>query len=253
MYKRQVASPVGEADAPKVSLTHFSLDDLRKNMKPSWGHDGISDEPLESNEYAVELLKRIGPPRDFTQLKEHLIELEEEVECCQRWSNFTQGVQHGVVTLITSRLRGIQELLSENAFDQDRIAKMFRRLTRFSSDFRPGFVHGLSREKIPEHDNWRVDEVYAWRRLEKLLKLPPQLPPISPTASEKLERLKELLKREDEIDDFSNELRRAVTECLNGGLSPESPHLTRLLTDQLSHLSGKRFKKLRSAVSSPTM
>jgi hypothetical protein len=124
-----------------------------------------------------------------------------------------------VVTLITSRLRFIQDFIGDSPFDQDRIAKMFRRLTRFSSDFRPGFIHGLSREKVPEFDSWKNDELQAWKRLEEILDIEPVLPKLSPEHSEKLELLKDLLSKEEEIPDFSNVLRSAVTDCLNSGFS----------------------------------
>lgn len=243
----------GIADAPQLSLTQFSLSDLRERMlKPKSWHDDNEEEDDEENhhELATSIVMRLGGPKDLngSQFKEHLIELEAEVECCQRWSIFTQDLQHAIVTLITSRLRDIQDRIGDSTFDQERIAKMFRRLTRFSSDFRPGFVHGLSRDKIPEFDSWRADEVHAWRRIETLLDLTPSLPKLTPEREQKLNELKLILQRRLELDDFSNLLRNAVTECLNAGLPHESPYLVRLLEEHLSHLSGKRFKKLRLAV-----
>ena len=246
----------GVADAPKVSLTQFSLDDLREQMlsPKGWSDDSDVNEDKEDEnvlELATELSYRLGRPRELStgQLKEHLIELEAEVECCQSWSVFDQEIQHAVVTLVTSRLRAIQDYIGESPFDQDRIAKMFRRLTRFSSDFRPGFIHGLSREKIPEHDSWRSDERHAWSRLEGLLNIKPTLPSLSSERAAQLSHLRDLLAREDELTDFSNVLRAAVTECLNSGFTQESPHLVKALSEHLSHLSGKRFKKLRLAAS----
>lgn len=250
----------GIAEAPTVSLTQFSIDDLRKQMlKPKgWGQEDSVDLEADEGEgdemhhqLAIEVVKRISSPTQLNalQLKEHLIELEAEVECCQRWSVFSQAVQHAVVTLVTSRLRKIQDQIGENTFDQDRIAKMFRRLTRFSSDFRPGFVHGLARDKVPEFESWRVDEEHAWQRLEELLDLKPQLPTLSPQRVEKLDQLKQLIEAESESPEFSNKLRAAVTDCINSGFPQDSPHLAKVLEPHLNHLSGKRFKKLRLAAS----
>ena len=252
------AEDFGVADAPKVNLTQFSLEELREQMlqPKSWGADEEEDKSEEADshtgkELALDLVKRLGSPRKVSssESKEYLIELEAEVECCQSWSALEQEVQHAVVTLVTSRLRDIQDYIGESPFDQDRIAKMFRRLTRFSSDFRPGFIHGLSREKVPEFESWKNDEVKAWERLQKLLEIEPNLPKLTPEREEKLERLKNLLTQEDDNPDFSNSLRAAVTECLNSGFSQESPHLIQVLESHLSHLSGKRFKKLRLAAS----
>lgn len=248
----------GINDAPTLSLTQFSLKELREQiLQPKgWVEGESKDEQkteINSREQAIELIKRLGVPRELSahQLKEQLIELEAEVDCCQSWSEFEQEVQHAVVTLVTSRLRAIQDQIGESPFDQDRIAKMFRRLTRFSSDFRPGFIHGLSREKVPEFDSWKNDEIHAWKRLEKQLGLEQSLPKLSPERAEKIEHLKDLLSREEEVSDFSNVLRAAVTDCLNSGFSQESPHLVMVLESHLSHLSGKRFKKLRLAASAP--
>lgn len=247
----------GVAEAPKISLAQFSLEELRQQMlKPKgWSQDEVdADEDAEEEEqanrqYAIEVVTRIGAPRNLNtqELKEHLIELESEVDCCQRWGNFTQSIQHAVVTLVTSRLRNIQDHIGSNPFDQERIAKMFRRLTRFSSDFRPGFVHGLARDKVPEFESWQVDEQNAWARLEDYLDLKPQLPKLSPERLQKLDALKELIKREAELPNFSNDLRAAVTDCINSGFPQDSPHLAAVLESHLSHLSGKRFKKLRLA------
>lgn len=243
----------GIADAPRLSLNQFSLTELRERMlKPKgWGSEEEADEAL-GEEFAIEIALRLGAPREWssTKLKEHLIELEAEVECCQRWSGFQQELQHAIVTLVTSRLRDIQDRIGESTFDQERIAKMFRRLTRFSSDFRPGFVHGLSRDKVPEHESWRADEMNAWRRLEEILDLQPNLPKLTPERADKLQALELVLNTQLGSVEFSNALRAAVTECLNVGLPQESPHLVRLLEEHLSHLSGKRFKKLRLAVAS---
>ncbi len=252
----------GIAEAQTVSLTQFSLDELRQQMLSPKGWNSADKDPSteatsddDGIELAIEIVKRLGRPRQFSsdQLKEHLIELESEVDCCQSWNIFEQDIQHAVVTLVTSRLRSIQDHIGDSPFDQDRIAKMFRRLTRFSSDFRPGFIHGLSREKVPEFDTWRNDEVKAWQRLEELLSIKPVLPTLSPERAEKIEHLKSLLIREEETPDFSNALRAAVTDCLNSGFNQESPHLVKVLESHLSHLSGKRFKKLRLAATSPRL
>lgn len=250
------ASDPGIHDAPSLSLTQFSLNELREQMlQPKWTASQPEDTEVtdgNSVETVLNLMKRLGRPKDLSQplMKEHLLELESEVDCCQSWSSFEQDVQHAVVTLITSRLRFIQDFIGDSPFDQDRIAKMFRRLTRFSSDFRPGFIHGLSREKVPEFDSWKNDELQAWKRLEDILDIEPILPKLSPEHSEKLEHLKDLLSKEEEIPDFSNVLRSAVTDCLNSGFSQENPHLIMTLESHLSYLSGKRFKKLRLAASS---
>lgn len=246
----------GIADAPTLSLTQFSLEELRDQMlsPKGWNTEDSLDSEIEDDsilELATALVVRLGRPRELSmgQLKEHLIELEAEVECCQSWSVFEQDTQHAIVTLVTSRLRAIQDHIGESPFDQDRIAKMFRRLTRFSSDFRPGFIHGLSREKVPEHDSWKNDEIQAWSRLEVLLSIKPQLPNLSTERAEQLNHLRSILSQEEEIKDFSNVLRAAVTECLNSGFTQENPHLVKVLGEHLSHLSGKRFKKLRLAAS----
>ena len=244
----------GVADAEPISLTQFSLADLRAQMSQpkGWISEPLNTEKekdLEWKSQASELSLRLGPPREYTlsQMKQLLIELEAEVECCQKWSPFDREIQNAIITVVTSRLRKVQEELGEDPFDQDRLAKIFRRLTRFSSDFRPGFIFALSREKMPEFESWAIDEQHAWARLEAKLDLKKPLPKLSPQGDKTLKSLKELLKLGASQDGFSQKLRTAVDECLSAGLSQESPHLTTLLGPHLSHLSGKRFKKLRTA------
>ena len=241
-------------EAESLSLTQFSISKLKaqmtqpKNWQKLDDRTDLSDEQWKSK--ALEIIKRLGKPQKYTEqeLTAHLIELESEVECCQQWSLFDRDVQNYLLTLITSRLRKIQDAMDNNPFDQDRIAKMFRRLTRFSSDFRPGFIHGLSRDKIPELDSWEADENQAWDALHKHLEIANPLPPVSEEQQALLQEITHIIKNQSHISNFSVQLRDAVGACLNAGISPENPHLARIITKHLSFLSGKRFKKLRLAV-----
>ena len=250
---------LGVADVEPISLTQFSLADLRSKMSQPKGWqsnhlDHLYVEESKNDEWKVlakEITQRLGAPRNdnLAKIKQHLIELETEVECCQQWSVFDRETQNALLTLITSRLRKIQDFIGEDPFDQDRIAKMFRRLTRFSSDFRPGFIHGLSRDKVPEFESWEIDEREAWKRLENQLELKPPAPRLTPEAEQLIQRLKEVIQRGESETDFSNKIRNAVGDCLNAGLSHDNQYLAHLIKPYLSHLSGKRFKKFRLAIS----
>ena len=243
----------GEADATPISLNQFSLEDLKAQINQPKGWSQFAVDPVESDDewkaLGQEMIKRLGPPQLYSasQVKEQLIQLESEVDCCQQWSIFNRDIQNAFLTLITSRLRKIQETLGENLFDQDRIAKMFRRLTRFSSDFRPGFIHGLSRDKIPEFDSWATDEKEAWKRLESALGFKKEASALGVDAQKYLEEVKRVLQLGEHHEQFSVELRRTIVDCLNFGIQPEHPHLVELILKHLSHLSGRRFKKLRQA------
>ncbi|MBM4290924.1 MAG: hypothetical protein FJ138_05340 [Deltaproteobacteria bacterium] len=204
----------------------------------------------EWREGARALALRLGAPRayeDAAVVKQTLLLIENEVECCQQWSAFERDTQNALLSLISSRLRKLQAHIGENLFDQDRVAKLFRRLTRYSSDFRPGFVYALSRDKVPELESWERDERSAWRRLERELMLKVPLPRLPPDQEAALEVLRALTKEGEGAEGFSQRLRDAVGGCLTLGVPPESPHLTDLVLPHLTHLSGKRFKPLRQA------
>ncbi|MFO0659460.1 MAG: hypothetical protein U0165_06480, partial [Polyangiaceae bacterium] len=46
-----------------------------------------------------------------------------------------------------------------------RVESVFRRLTAFSRDHRPGYVHGLSRGHLPKIGTWSDDAVFAREEL----------------------------------------------------------------------------------------
>ena len=244
----------GVAEAKQVMLTPRDLEDLQAKMsQSSWS--GEEEEPAreaggaEWKDKARELSVRLGGPRNSytpSELKQTLLELEGEVECCQQWGLFGRDVQNALLALITSRLRKLQGYLGDNVFDQERIAKLFRRLTRYSSDFRPGFVQALSRDKVPAGSSWEADEREAWARLEQQLDIKAPLPKLTTDQAQALEELSALTAN-PKAPSFENALRQAVTRCLNAHLPVDSPHLTPYVAPHLKRLSGKRFKQLRQA------
>lgn len=245
----------GIAEVQHVLLTPSDLQNLQDKISQQngWSHQEPEEVmPLVWRDHAEALVLRLGAPRaqyDAPMIKQALLDIEVEVECCQQWGEYDREVQNALLSLITSRLRKLQGYIGSNLFDQDRIAKLFRRLTRYSSDFRPGFVQALSRDKTPTSESWEADERDAWKRLERILTLSPPLPKLSTEQEVALERLKEISTQKTETSDFSQEFRDAVSKCLIAGFPSESRHLTEWVLPHLSHLSGRRFKSLRQAQS----
>ena len=97
--------------------------------------------------------------------------------------------------------------------------------------------------------SWEADEREAWKRLERLLDITPPLPKLSPEQERALEHLKEVSAQSSTSENFSQDLREAVSKCLSAGFPSESRHLTEWVLPHLSHLSGRRFKSLRQAQS----
>jgi len=244
----------GVAEAERVLLTPSDLRELQDKLsqQKGWAHQA----PVESStqawrDDAEALALRLGAPRaqlDASHIKQALLDIEAEVECCQQWGEFDREVQNAVLSLITSRLRKLQGHIGSNLFDQDRVAKLFRRLTRYSSDFRPGFVQALSRDKTPSNDSWDADERDAWQRIEELLDIKRPLPKLSEEQEEALSHLKTIAAAAGS-ESFSQDIREAVSKCLSAGFPSESPHLTEWVIPHLSQLSGRRFKSLRQAQS----
>jgi hypothetical protein len=116
----------------------------------------------------TKILDKIGEPRIYSldEQKQQMLFLEEEIECCHVWSPWPRELQKHILTLIASRLRNLQKEDVLDPFDHhEKYAKLFRKLTRFSSDHRPGFVQALSKDKSPVHSDWLQDEIEAWKAL----------------------------------------------------------------------------------------
>lgn len=249
------AEDPGIAEAKHVLLTPSDLQNLQDKIsqQKGWTHQEPEERPTQAwQEDAETLSLRLGAPRsqyDSALIKQTLLDIEAEVECCQQWGEYDREVQNAILSLITSRLRKLQGHIGSNLFDQDRVAKLFRRLTRYSSDFRPGFVQALSRDKTPSNESWEADEREAWKRLERLLDITPPLPKLTGNQEEALERLKTVSTQSADAPSFSQDFREAVSKCLIAGFPSESRHLTEWVLPHLSHLSGRRFKSLRLAQS----
>jgi hypothetical protein len=139
-----------------------------------WPDSTFNTEPFNQN-HSIQLKKildKLGMPKNYTQeeQKQQILFIEEEIDCSHNWSPWPRELQKNILTLIASRLRTLQKEDFSDPFDHnERYAKLFRKLTRFSSDHRPGFVQALSKDKSPVNSDWLQDELEAWNWLNDWL------------------------------------------------------------------------------------
>ena len=252
---------LSQQDTP---ISEETLEELKAKLNtPHWDEGGAKAEAPEPWMLrARTVVSELGAPKRYSanERKQQLILLDGEVENAQQfWRSWPRNAQHAMITFVTARLRNIQEQLGEEPLEQERMARLFRRLTRFSNDFRPGFVHGLSRDKQPQRDNWSRDEAHAWRVLTDLLQIERESPPSahSPVASAPVRREQPLELRELDVllksagahdeKEFEQLIRGTVDRCLKV-MEPQDEELCHLLRAHVQYLSGSRFKKLRRAL-----
>jgi hypothetical protein len=81
------------------------------------------------------------------------------------WLLLPTEVQRVLVKMLVAIARDIQDVPGVLMVLGARVESVFRRLTAFSRDHRPGYVHGLSRGHLPKIGTWSDDAIFAREEL----------------------------------------------------------------------------------------
>ena len=158
--------PVPISAGPPPSLA--ALERLKGHgLAPSWV---LTPAPPSQPPVAIaslqDVMRQIGEPVWLTGENVHpeyelLMQLMEDLP---NWVFFPSDAQRLLLSVATCRGRQIQEMSRTLSLDM-----VFHRLSQFSQQEKPGFVHGLARTHQPKHGNWFKDAGHSWRELKQLV------------------------------------------------------------------------------------
>lgn len=136
-------------------------------MAPAWRRTAAP--PVQPPAMTVglhEVMRQIGEPVRLTEecVQSEYALLVRMIEDLPGWVFFTGEIQRLLLSIATCRGRQLQEMNRALPLDP-----VFHRLSQFSQQEKPGFVHGLARHHLPKHGSWFKDAGHAWRELKQLV------------------------------------------------------------------------------------
>jgi len=204
----------------------------------------------EQQEALRRILNSMGRPqrpRTLNQVHKTAAALDIASKDLARWRAQPQPVQRALVGLTSSLARHLQDEQKRpiDASDAELLRGVFSSLSRWSREFRPGFVPGLSRNNSPENGSWMEDARSWWRALQG--HVPANEEPVTPT-----DVLRELQGAIAAGVD-KGKLVGLVQEAVKAGVSQSDPRLVAMLAPHHSMVKGvsglKTLKsRLRAAV-----
>lgn len=167
--------------------------------------------------------------------------LHAAVRGTQGWNQLPRELQRQVLALVVTRLRRLQD---EASISDPRLEEAFSMLTAWSKAAQPGFVIGLSRHHHPVRGTWGEDAESWWERIAIL----PAVPVVSAEQAEILvDQVEAVVARLGGADD-ARQLRSAICQALDGGVSPRNPRLLALCAPHLPLLDFRELRGLRQAL-----
>lgn len=178
------------------------------------------------------------PSRD--EARQTVTVLAAVVSKADKWLEQPQETQRALIGFASSMARFLQHELSPlDLFDERTFNRLFSQMTRWSGQYQPGFVPGLSRSKGPTTGNWLTDAEQWWESLLREANLPQEQ-----DQSAVFRRLEDLL---EEGKPSRTELVARVRDVVKAGVTQSDPRLISLLMPYRNRLKGeKEFKTLRT-------
>lgn len=287
--RRETGEPIGdtadagievEARADQESHQPATTEQLERfKDQVNQGNFGTPDpEPDEEQHSGTQIIGYLPPETIlFPDLKEemepvpdHINDaraLELEIGVCQtvaderhrtRWRQLDDEVHRALMGLTVARMRRAQAVGPEyhgDGYVNERLAPVFRALTRHSEAHRPGYVHGLSKSHDPEKGTWDRD-VAAWK--EQLDDLAREYYGAEPAdeqgpSREDIDRALTSLRDAFDADMGEEGIRKMVVSMVRSyldeqTLAPDNERLQNLLDDRAEWFDEEEFPKLRHSL-----
>lgn len=169
----------------------------------------------------------------------------------ERWGGFSSEVQRALLGLYATRARYLQR---QEQGERDlsvslAIERVFRLLTAFSADHRPGWINGLQHDHAPERESWLADARDWYEQLRSSAGL------ASEPGGERRQLLEDVSGAVSTWIAAPPERRRAcvldvetmIRRCFQNGIAKRDPKLVQMVLPILGELKAKDFKTLREA------
>jgi hypothetical protein len=207
-----------------------------------------------------DVLDQFGDPEptpDLARFDSSVQRLARITDDIDSWTTFPRIVQKQLMGLLAARCRYLQDVAApklNRPFMLSYLDGVFRKVTAFSKQHRPGYVFGLARHHKPEHRQTWMEETLYW--LDLLRKETNPGSPVldtdeveKPNPERSLTHLEGVLEDPDDLD--RSEVVAAIKRCDLAGVKPDDTRLVKLLHPQpIYKLLTKEpsFKRLRKCI-----
>ena len=115
-------------------------------------------------------LKKPNPPSNQVEM---IDEADTLVEVTQReridqWRTLPNEMQRTWLTMLVARARAITEAAQAMPGTRSKLQAVFPKLSAYSKEYQPGYVHGLAVGHLPTRGTWLSDALHAWEELAKM-------------------------------------------------------------------------------------
>lgn len=232
--------PVDEPQRQPV--TPAALRELAQTgLTPNWSSDNNQEAPHRGSLRGI--LKDFSAPvrpQSRDEARQAVTGLAAAVSRTDEWLEQPQETQRALIGFASSIARLLQDQLSPLDPTDDRtFNRLFSQMTKWSGQYQPGFVPGLSRMKGPTTGNWLTDAEQWWESLLREANLPQ-----GKEQGAVFRRLEDLL---EGGKPSRAEFVAKVRDVVNAGVSQSDPRLISLLVPHRHRFKGvKVLKTLRT-------
>lgn len=158
-----------------------------------------------------QLMATLDSPREREGSAEWNAEAEALIAAMSRdrietWKQMSPSMQRAWLAMLVSRARAATDPSLGYPLIRSRVNAMFPRLSAFSKEEQPGYVHGLAVTHLPTRGTWLADASHAWEELEQIIEGEEQAAPPSRASGKASKPSNEIEKVETKNDDEANEL-----------------------------------------------
>ncbi len=230
------------SDEPqRQPVTPAALRELTQTgLTPNWSSDNNQEAPHRRSLRGI--LREFSEPvrpQSRDEARQAVTALAAAVSKADEWLEQPQETQRALIGFASSMARLLQELSPLDSTGDRTFNRLFSQMTRWSGQYQPGFVPGLSRTKGPTTGNWLSDAEKWWESLLREANLQQ-----GQDQGAVFRRLEELL---EGGKPSRAELVAKVRDVVNAGVSQSDPRLISLLVPHRHRFKGvKALKTLRT-------
>ncbi|MFO0659076.1 MAG: hypothetical protein U0165_04500 [Polyangiaceae bacterium] len=172
-----------------------------------------------------QLMSTLDAPREREGSAEWNAEAEALVAAMSRdrietWKQMSPSMQRAWLAMLVSRARAATDPSLGFPLIRSRVNAMFPRLSAFSKEEQPGYVHGLAVTHLPTRGTWLADAAHAWEELEQIIEGEEAIP-AARTSAKAARPSEELDDDDDDDDDGPNSERESAPVAATSGESVE--------------------------------
>jgi hypothetical protein len=90
-------------------------------------------------------------------------------EKIEQWRSLSNDIQRVWLTMLVARARAVSEAAQAFPGTKSKLQSVFPKLSAYSKEYQPGYVHGLAMGHLPVRGTWITDASLAWDELTRFV------------------------------------------------------------------------------------